>query len=54
MNPLEPKATGLSPRWHTVLNKSTLILSGIGLLADILGIGKLAYDVVVVGDLADL
>ncbi len=51
----QPTATStLSPHWQSALKGSTLALSAIGLLADILGIGKLAYDVIVVGDLADL
>ena len=44
----------LSPNWFKFLNISSFTLSAIGLLADILGIGKLAYDVVIIGDLTDL
>src|SRR3972149_1576313 len=45
---------GLSPRMHNFIRSSVLTLSAIGLLADILGIGKLAYDVIVAGQLVDL
>lgn len=44
----------LSPSWYKFFNYSTLTLSAIGLLADILGIGKLAYDVIVARQLSDL
>jgi hypothetical protein len=44
----------LSPGMHKFFNVTTLTLSAIGLLADILGIGKVAYDVIVQGQLADL
>lgn len=44
----------LSPNWFKFLNISSFTLSGIGLLADILGIGKLAFDVVITGNLTDL
>lgn len=54
MNSFQSDSERLSPRWHSILNKSTLALSGIGLLADVLGIGKLAYDIVIVGNLADI
>jgi hypothetical protein len=47
-------STELSPRWYKFFNYSTLALSAIGLLADILGIGKLAYDVIVVRQLSNL
>ena len=62
MEPLKSRPKGIfksgtaeqAQAWHKVLDKSTFVLSGIGLLADVLGIGKLAYDVVVLGNLADI
>lgn len=40
--------------WHQILKYSTLGLSAIGLLAHILGVGKLAYDVIVLQEFSDL
>ena len=44
----------ISERQKQVFNISTFTLSAISLLADILGLGKVAYDVVVQGNLNDL
>lgn len=51
---MQKETKQLSPNWYKFLKISSFALSGISLLADILGIGKLAYDVVVAGDLTDL
>lgn len=51
---MDDKLSKLSPGWQRFLNGSTFGLSGISLLADVLGLGKLAYDVIIIGDLTDL
>jgi hypothetical protein len=51
---MKSEARELPSNWSKFLNISSFALSAISLLADILGIGKIAYDVVVVGNLADL
>lgn len=51
---MQKETKQLSPNWYRFLKISSFALSGISLLADILGIGKLAYDVVIARDLTDL
>lgn len=46
--------TEASSRWHQFLNFSTLAVSAVVLLAHVFGIGKLAYDVIAIQELADL
>jgi hypothetical protein len=46
--------TSLSPRMHKLMSVGGLTVSAISLLADIFGLGKLAHDVIVQGNLADL
>jgi hypothetical protein len=54
MIPSSSQKSEQAPKAHGVTMNGTAILSGIGLLADVLGIAKLAFDVIVLGNLTDL
>jgi len=54
MAKLDNTFSSLSTGVINKLNGATFLLSAIGLLADILGIGKVVYEVVVIGNLSDL